>query len=329
MRARVVVAATAIACCTAAAAMAAGPSAQTQATTDVTATAGTLQGLVNPDDKPTTYWFELGTTTAYGTATSPTSMAKTKTPTPVAVTVAGLHPGTAYHARVVAKIDKSTITGADVTFTTAAAAPDTGSQAPESVPTVPATQGTTPSLPPAATPELGHSITVARANGAVLVRIPGAAAPALLRNVASVPVGSTVDTRHGAINLSTQLPDGSTQTGSFHGGVFQVRQPVDARGVTELVLRGPLPTCAGAGARATATVAKRPPRSLWGHDKHGRFRTRASNAVITVRGTSWYVADRCDGTLTRVTQGSVAVRDLHRHRTVVVRAGHRYLAKGR
>jgi hypothetical protein len=129
--------------------------------------------------------------------------------------------------------------------------------------------------------------------------------------------------------LTTKLPDGTSQTGTFHGGLFQVRQPVDARGTTELVLRGPLPTCTSAGARAAATTAKRPPRSLWGHDKHGRFRTRGSNAVITVRGTTWYVADRCDGTLTRVTAGSVAVRDLHRHRTVIVRAGHRYLAKER
>jgi hypothetical protein len=99
--------------------------------------------------------------------------------------------------------------------------------------------------------------------------------------------------------------------------------------MTELVLRGALPTCTSGGARAAAATTKRPPRSLWGHDKHGRFRTRASNAVITVRGTTWYVADRCDGTLTRVTAGSVAVRDLHRHRTVIVRAGHRYLAKDR
>ena len=60
---------------------------------------------------------------------------------------------------------------------------------------------------------------------------------------------------------------------------------------------------------------------------HGKFRTRASNSVITVRGTTWYVADRCDGTLTRVTSGSVAVRDLRRQRTVVVRAGHSYLAR--
>jgi hypothetical protein len=39
--------------------------------------------------------------------------------------------------------------------------------------------------------------------------------------------------------------------------------------------------------------------------------------------------DRCDGTLTRVLTGAVRVRDLRRHRTVVVRAGHRYLARAR
>ena len=94
------------------------------------------------------------------------------------------------------------------------------------------------------------------------------------------------------------------------------------------MLRGRLPSCAAGTARAAA-ASKRPPRALWGHDNHGRFRTRGSNAVITVRGTRWYVADRCDGTLTRVTQGSVAVRDLRRHRTIVVRAGHRYLAERR
>jgi hypothetical protein len=45
-----------------------------------------------------------------------------------------------------------------------------------------------------------------------------------------------------------------------------------------------------------------------------------------VRGTAWYTEDRCDGTLTRVSQGSVSVRDLVNHRTVIVRAGHSYLA---
>ena len=38
-------------------------------------------------------------------------------------------------------------------------------------------------------------------------------------------------------------------------------------------------------------------------------------------------ADRCDGTLTKVRRGRVAVRDFRRKRTVIVRAGKSYLAK--
>lgn len=329
MRFAAVLAALAIVCSSAAVAVAGGPSAQTQAAIDVTAVAASLHGLVNPDDKPTTYWFQLGTTTAYGTTTSPTSMAKGKIPVGVTGAVGGLQPATVYHARVVAKIDKNVITGADVTFTTAPLPANAASPPPATQTTVAVPQSFAPSLPAAATPELGHSMTVAAGSGQVFVRIPGAAAPTALHEGALVPVGSIVDTRHGTVAVTTALSGGTTQTGSFHGGVFQVRQPIGAHGLTELVLRGRLPSCRSGAARAAATAAKRPPRVLWGHDNHGRFRTRGSNAVITVRGTTWYVADRCDGTLTRVAQGSVAVRDLHRHRTVVVTAGHRYLAKAR
>jgi ferric-dicitrate binding protein FerR (iron transport regulator) len=49
----------------------------------------------------------------------------------------------------------------------------------------------------------------------------------------------------------------------------------------------------------------------------------------TVPGTRWLVEDRCNGTLTRVTEGRVAVRDFVRKRTVIVRAGRQYLAKRR
>jgi hypothetical protein len=48
-----------------------------------------------------------------------------------------------------------------------------------------------------------------------------------------------------------------------------------------------------------------------------------------VRGTRWLTEDRCGGTLTRVTDGAVVVRDLARRRNVIVRAGHSYLAKAR
>ena len=48
-----------------------------------------------------------------------------------------------------------------------------------------------------------------------------------------------------------------------------------------------------------------------------------------MRGTRWLTEDRCDGTLTRVTQGSVVVGELRAKRKKVVRAGQSYLARRR
>jgi hypothetical protein len=46
-----------------------------------------------------------------------------------------------------------------------------------------------------------------------------------------------------------------------------------------------------------------------------------------VRGTRWLTVDRCDGTLTVVREGTVAVRDFTLGRTVLVDEGERYLAE--
>jgi hypothetical protein len=59
----------------------------------------------------------------------------------------------------------------------------------------------------------------------------------------------------------------------------------------------------------------------------GRFRTVGRFSAATVRGTNWGVRDRCDGTLTVVRSGVVVVTDFRLHRSVIVRAGHTYLAK--
>ena len=304
----------------------AAPDVQTQAPTAITSAAAALHGVVNPNTRRTTYWFEVGTTLAYGTATNPTSAGKGDKPVTVTGAIGNLEPATAYHVRLVASNDRGVSQGADVTFTTSAtgqpsAAPLPAPAAPSPLP------GTELAPAPTAPPVLGRSVTLAPAGGTVLVRVPGATNPAALGNGASVPVGSIVDTRAGTVKLQSAVPGAGAQTGTFHGGRFEVRQPAGGHGMTELVLRGALPTCPAGGARAAAVARRRPPRSLWGHDSHGRFRTRASNSVITVRGTSWFVSDRCNGTLTRVTSGSVAVRDLHSGRTVVVRAGRRHLAR--
>ena len=302
------------------------PQAQTQAPTAVTTASAVLHGLVDPGSQKTTYWFEIGTTTAYGTSTTPASAGKGDEAVAVNHTIGSLQPATNYHVRLVASNDDGVTRGADVTFTTPGAAQGT----PAALPTPAAPSplpGTELGPAPAAPPTLGRSVAITPAGGSVLVRVPGATHAAVLSGAASAPLGSILDTRAGAVKLQTALPGGSTQAGTFRGGLFEVRQPTGGHGMTELVLRGALPTCPAGGVRAAAVARQRPPRSLWGHDSHGRFRTRASNSVITVRGTTWYVADRCEGTLTRVTSGSVSVRDLHRQRTVVVRAGQRYLAR--
>ncbi|MGH3131683.1 MAG: hypothetical protein ACRDNX_12775, partial [Gaiellaceae bacterium] len=69
----------------------------------------------------------------------------------------------------------------------------------------------------------------------------------------------------------------------------------------------------------------KPVRRLWGSGT-GSFRTRGRHSAATVRGTTWLVEDRCDGTLTRVTSGSVLVNDFVKKRQVVVSAGKSYLA---
>ena len=182
---------------------------------------------------------------------------------------------------------------------------------------------------------LGKSVVVKPAGGSVKVKTPGSKRYRALAAGAQLPVGTTVDTRSGKIELqSARDAHGRTQTGTFWGGVFQIRQRKHGKGMTDLHLRGGgFSSCGNrAGISVLAREAKgkrRVVRRLWGKDKHSRFRTHGRDSVATVRGTRWVTTDRCDGTLTRVTQGKVSVRDLHRKRSVLVSAGHAYLARHR
>ena len=67
-------------------------------------------------------------------------------------------------------------------------------------------------------------------------------------------------------------------------------------------------------------------RRLWGSG-HGLFVTRGRNSVAAVRGTIWLTQDTCAGTLVAVRRGLVEVRDLVKHRKVMVPAGEHYLAR--
>jgi hypothetical protein len=315
-----------LACVLAGAALAASPAiaherpaAVTQAATDVGPTGATLNGVVTPGGRETRYTFVYGTT-RYDAHTPVATAAGG----PVSARVEGLQPQTTYHVRLVAFGRHGVAWGDDITFTTTAAPvpappPPMPPPGPQPVPS------TVFSVAP---PVLAQTVGVAVRSGTVRIKPPGATAYVTLTGAASIPVGSLIDTRAGNITLTSALPNGNTQAGIFHGGLFDVRQT--ATGITELALRGAPPACASARASTAAKRKRKPPRKrLWGRDQHGNFRTRGGNSVATVRGTAWYVEDRCDGTLTRVSSGRVSVYDRVRRVTAIVRAGHSYLARAK
>ena len=151
-----------------------------------------------------------------------------------------------------------------------------------------------------------------------------------------IPVGSFLDTRRGTVELVSATGSGSkTQTGRFNAGLFQVLQSRarSQKGLTELRLKGSsFNRCrargadAAAGGANAAQLSRRTIRRLRATAR-GRFRTRGRHSAATVRGTVWITTDRCDGTLTHVKRGKVAVRDLRRKRTITLTAGKSYLAK--
>jgi len=292
------------------------PAVVTQAATDVGPTGATLNGIVTPAGRETRYTFVYGTT-RYAAHTPIAAAAGG----PVSARIEGLQPQTTYHVRLVAFSRRGVGWGDDVTFTTSAApVPVPPPMPPPRPQPVPST------MLSGAPPVLAQTVGVAVRSGTVRIKPPGATTYVTLTGAASIPVGSLIDTRAGNITLTSALPSGATQAGIFHGGLFDVRQT--AAGTTELALRGTPPACARARASTAATRKRKPPRKrLWGRDQHGNFRTRGGNSVATVRGTAWYVEDRCDGTLTRVSSGRVSVYDRVRRVTVIVRAGHSYLAR--
>ncbi len=169
-----------------------------------------------------------------------------------------------------------------------------------------------------------------------------------LTEARQLPVGTEFDTRKGTVRLTTASISKATYTGQFGAGVFKTLQSRQRKqqGLTVMqLLDGAIAgtrsykQCVAAGktksksgsASAEAAAAPRKLSStvislLKSQDDHGNFQTRGKYSSATVRGTKWDVEDRCDGTLTVVHRGLVAVQDFRTHKTVLVRAGHRFLA---
>ena len=206
---------------------------------------------------------------------------------------------------------------------------------------------------PLPAPVPGKSVNVQVVSGKVLIKTPGGgrgarATPAKgfvpLTGPLQIPVGSQLDTSKGRVALTSAVDTSGakSQTADFYQGIFQVKQSVPKKKpkkpaalTTDLVMKGEIARsqCAplkGARSATDAATKKKGPKAvlgkLWGSGK-GKFRTDGKYSAATVRGTIWLVQDRCDGTLTKVTRGTVQVRDFKRKKTVTVKAGHSYLAR--
>jgi hypothetical protein len=105
-----------------ASAQAAVPTVTTGNANTITQTSAKLHGTVKPNKEATTYHFEFGTTTAYGTNTPEAGpIAPGSGSTAVSADIGALAPGTVYHYRLVATNPSGSIPGKDRMFTTRSA----------------------------------------------------------------------------------------------------------------------------------------------------------------------------------------------------------------
>ena len=98
--------------------------------TGVSAQAATLIGSVTANGVPTSYHFEYGPTTAYGSATPATDPGTGLGALPVTAALDGLSPGMTYHYRLVASNKAGVNRGYDQSLTTSSTAPGPSTSSP-------------------------------------------------------------------------------------------------------------------------------------------------------------------------------------------------------
>lgn len=162
-----------------------------------------------------------------------------------------------------------------------------------------------------------------------------------LKGVATVPMGSTIDTRAGEIALTAAI-NGERPTSRrqlrrdarFRAGIFQILQARFRKGrrAKQIPPRAQLTSAPGAESPCTHSG---PPkgtrvRSLLTVAK-GIFRTVGGAATaVPAKGTATFsTTDRCDGTVTSVGRGKVAVIARKTGRRTFVSAGRAFIVRAR
>jgi Tol biopolymer transport system component len=163
-----------------------------------------------------------------------------------------------------------------------------------------------PATDPVGQPRERDPVAAAPVRGTVRVRARGSRRFVRLRRAGAIPNGSEIDTRRGVLRLVV-----ATRRGTASALVSRGRAIVDR---TTLTLSGPRACPSG--------------RRLLMRAGDARFRTRTKRTAATGRRSAWLTRDRCNGTVTEVARRKVAVKDLARRRTVLVRARDSYRARG-
>jgi CSLREA domain-containing protein len=176
-------------------------------------------------------------------------------------------------------------------------------------------------------PQSGRDVNGVPKSGTVRVKLPGDSSFHQLQEGEQLPNNTIVDTRKGTITLYVAGKNGKVTHANFFDGLFKFKQSKTGKRLTTLTLIEKL-SCTSAGKQATISRKRKRSRRLWGDGK-GRFRTKGRNSAATVLGTKWLVKDTCTTTLTRVARGKVKVQDFVKHKTVIVRKGHRYVARSK
>jgi hypothetical protein len=308
----------------------------------LTTTSAVFTATVDPNGLPTTVHFEYGGTfggatvaaITYGTSTPNQSVPADFASHTVTATVTGLLPNVTYHVRAVATNSLGTAQGADQILQT-------------------------PADPPPPPPVLGKTANVAPVSGIVYIELPPGATLASfaraplptqafaaltkgrsfipLTEARQIPFGSILDASKGVAKITTATtasPKGKVQFGDFGAGLFKLLQTRKQKGLTELNIidtHSPRQLCATTGKGKKASIASGHPSSkVLGRlsaNSHGHFTGRGQYSAATVRGTTWSVQNRCDGTLTHVVRGTLSVRDFHKRKTVTLFTGQSYLAR--
>ena len=162
-----------------------------------------------------------------------------------------------------------------------------------------------PPLPP---PVEGQKVNAQTKSGTVKIKLPGSNKFIVLGAGQQVPVGDhDRHARHGRHDADHGRQRQGRSTPTSTRASSRSAQTKGAQPLTMLTLTGAKPTCSAKASAAAEEEGQAAPAC--GAAAPARSARPAPYSSATVRGTTWLTQDTCAGTLTKVTQGVVAVRD--------------------